>query len=101
MKGAGHKTRVRDPSARADFSSAHHDQGSQVNAASAPNQSLAPQQMIQPLSEATNATKTDSGRDKSRPRARTYAPMPSATRRAMASAAACRGKLSVNFQITT
>src|SRR3954452_14767417 len=101
MKGAGHKTRARDPSARADFSSAHHDHGSQLKAASAPNQSLAPQQMIHPSREATSATRMESERGNSRPRARTYAPIPSATRWLMERAAACCEKLRASFQITT
>ena len=39
-------------------SAAHHDHGSHVKAPSAPNQSVAPQPIIQPLNEATSATKS-------------------------------------------
>ena len=61
---------VAHPDAR---SAPHHAQGNQVNAPSAPNQSVAPQQMIQPFSEAISATKIDNGienRDRARAKMR-------------------------------
>src|SRR5438067_10152045 len=57
------------------FSMDHHAQGSQANAPSAPNQSVAPQQMIQPLSAPTKPTVMDKGRDRSRCRASANAPV--------------------------
>src|SRR5436189_1552494 len=42
-------------------SAPHHAHGNQVKAPSAPNQSVAPQQIIQPFKVATSATKIESG----------------------------------------
>src|SRR5713101_6390328 len=39
----------------------HHAQGSHVKAPSAPNQSVAPQQMIQPFNDAISETEIDKG----------------------------------------
>src|SRR5207302_2047194 len=63
--------------------------GSQVNAPSAPNQSLAPQQMFQPFSDATNATKMDNETDRFRPRATKNAPALRTARCAVETAASC------------
>src|SRR5438034_2210706 len=98
MNGAGQRKRHLDPLAFKARSAAHHAHGNQVNAPSAPNQSLAPQQMIQPLSGATSATKIDRGIDNCRPRASINAPQLSTARWAMEIAAACCGKVSGNFQ---
>src|SRR5947209_10935621 len=86
---------------RRDFSSAHHVHGNHANAPSAPNQSLAPQQMIQPFSAAISATKTDSEKESLRSRANRNAPMARTKRCVIESAAACCGKVSGNFQIPT
>src|SRR5436309_6365481 len=80
-------------------SAPHHAQGSHVNAPSAPNQSVAPQQMIQPLSEATSATKIDKGIENPRSRASKNAPIAKTKRCAIESAAACCGNVSGNFQM--
>src|SRR5437870_9195636 len=82
-------------------SAPHHAHGSQVNAPSAPNQSVAPQQIIQPFSDATSATKIDNGTDSFRPRASKNAPALKTARCAMESAAACCAKVSGNFQMQT
>src|SRR2546430_11232354 len=99
--GAGQRNRQRDLSASKARSAAHHAHGSHANAPSAPNQSLAPQQMIQPFSDATSATKIDNGTDSFRPRASKNAPALKTARCAMESAAACCAKVSGNFQIQT
>src|SRR5215470_11047077 len=99
MKGAGQRNRHlvrRTSSAR---SAPHHAHGNQVNAPSAPNQSVAPQQMIQPFNEAISATKIDRATKKPRSRASKYAPSARTTRWAIESAAACWGNVSGNFQI--
>src|SRR5213078_1431198 len=80
-------------------SAPHHAQGSQANAPSAPNQSVAPQQMIQPFKEATNATKIESGIENRRPRASKNAPTARTKRWVMERAAACCENVSGNFQI--
>src|ERR1700745_4043519 len=82
-------------------SAAHHAHGNQANAPSAPNQSVAPQQMIQPLSGATSATKMDNGIDNFRPRASKNVPALSTARCAMETTAACCEKVSGNFQTQT
>src|SRR5204863_9863306 len=82
-------------------SAPHHAQGNQVNAPSAPNQSLAPQQITQPLNEAISATKMDEAIENRRSRASKNAPIASTKRCAIESAAACCGKVSGNFQIKT
>src|SRR5438094_6608319 len=80
-------------------SAPHHAHGSHVNAPSAPNQSVAPQQMIQPLSEATSARKIDNENESRRSRASKNAPIARTKRCVMERAAACCGKVSGNFQI--
>src|SRR5438477_10317225 len=82
-------------------SAPHHAQGSQANAPSAPNQSVAPQQMIQPFNAATSATKIDNGRENLRSRASTNAPTARTRRWLMESAAACCGNVNGNFQTRT
>src|SRR5204863_9870941 len=82
-------------------SAPHHAHGSQANAPSAPNQSVAPQQMIQPFKDATNATKIESEIEKRRSRASRNAPTARTKRGVMESAAACCEKVSGNFQIRT
>src|SRR6266567_2944416 len=82
-------------------SAPHHAQGSQVNAPSAPNQSVAPQQMIQPFSEATSATKIDNGIENRRSRASKNVPIARTNRCVMERAAACCGNVSGNFQMRT
>src|SRR5438477_7290909 len=82
-------------------SAPHHAQGSQVKAPSAPNQSVAPQQMIHPFSEATSATKVDNGIENPRSRASKNAPIAKTKRCAMERAAACCGNVNENFQIKT
>src|SRR2546430_15189378 len=97
--GAGQRNRHfvrRGSSAR---SAPHQAQGSQVNAPRAPNQSVAPQQMIQPLSEATSATKIDNGIESRRSRPSKNAPAARTKRCAMERAAACCGNVSGNFQM--
>src|SRR5205823_12343340 len=101
MNGAGQRKRHLERVGLTARSAAHHAHGSQVNAPSAPNQSLAPQQIIQPLSEATSATKIDSGADSCRSRASRKAPALSTARWAMETAAACSGKARGNFQTQT
>src|SRR5438270_1542022 len=86
---------------RSDFSSAHHAQGNQANAPSAPNQSVAPQQMIQPLSAAISATKIDSAVESFRSRASRNAPAARTKRCVIESAAACCENVSGNFQMRT
>src|SRR6516165_11559161 len=101
MKGAGQRNRHlvrRESRAR---SAPHHTHGSQVNAPSAPNQSLAPQHIIQPFNEAISATKIDSEAEIPRSRASKNAPTPSVKRCAIESAAACCGNVRGNFQIKT
>src|SRR5207247_10071730 len=80
-------------------SAPHNAQGNQVNAPSAPNQPVAPQQKIQPFSEAISATKIDSGVAKPRSRASKNAPIAKTKRCAIESAAACCGNVSGNFQM--
>src|SRR5881394_601587 len=77
----------------------HHAQGSHVKAPRAPNQSVAPQQMIQPFKEATSATKIDTGIENRRSRASKNAPIARTKRCAMDRAAACSGNVSGNFQM--
>src|SRR5947209_16108934 len=84
---------------RRDFSSAHHVHGSQANAPSAPNQSVAPQQMIQPFSAAISATKIDNAVESIRWRANKNAPAAKTKRCVMESAAACCANVSGNFQM--
>src|SRR5438128_7570937 len=96
--GAGQRKRQRDLFGSRARSAAHHAHGNQVNAPSAPNQSLAPQQMIQPFSEATSATKMDNGTDSCRPRATKNAPALRAARWAVETAAACCENVSGSFQ---
>src|SRR6267143_7150115 len=99
--GAGQRKRQRDLFGSRACSAAHQAHGSQANAPSAPNQSLAPQQMIQPFSDATRATKIDNGIDSFRPRASKNAPALRMARCAMESAAACCENVSGNFQMQT
>src|SRR5207244_10039654 len=80
-------------------SAPHQAQGSQVNAPRAPNQSVAPQQMIQPFSEATSATKIDNAVESRRSRASKNAPIASTKRCMIESAVACCGNVSGNFQM--
>src|SRR5438477_8304175 len=101
MNGAGQRKRHLDPLAFKARSAAHHAHGNQVNAPSAPNQSLAPQQMIQPFSDATSATKIDNETDSFRPRASKNVPALKRARCAMERAAACCEKVSGNFQTQT
>src|SRR5205809_7521857 len=81
-------------------SAPHHAQGSQANAPSAPNQSVAPQQIIQPFKDATSATKIDNGMENFRSRASKNAPLARTNRCVMESAAACCEKFSGNFQMS-
>src|SRR5213082_2460936 len=97
--GAGQRNRQRDLSASKARSAAHHAHGSHANAPSAPNQSLAPQQMIQPFKAATRATKIDTGKENLRSRASRNAPAARTKRCVIESAAACCGNVSGNFQI--
>src|SRR5881394_824093 len=101
MNGAGHRKRQLERIEFTARSAAHHAHGSQANAPSAPNQSLAPQQIIQPLSDPTSATKIDNGVDSCRPRASIKVPALSTARWAMETAAACCEKVSGNFQMQT
>src|SRR5215471_2675241 len=101
MKGAGQRNRHfvrRESTAR---SAPHHAHGNQVNAPSAPNQSLAPQQMIQPFNEAISATKMDNATEKPRSRPSKNAPIAETNRCVIETAAACCGNVSGNFQIKT
>src|SRR5207247_2747716 len=82
-----------------DLSAPPQTQGSQVNAPRAPNQSVAPQQMIQPFSEATSATTIDNAVESRRSRASKNAPAASTKRCAIEREAACWGNVSGNFQI--
>src|SRR5438128_9868061 len=79
----------------------HHAQGSQANAPSAPNQAVAPQQIIQPFKDATSATKIDNGIENRRSRASKNAPTARTKRCVMERAAACWGNVRGNFQMTT
>src|SRR5881392_4520462 len=101
MNGAGQRNRHFVRCGSNARSAPHHAQGSHVNAPSAPNQSVAPQQMIQPLSDATSATKMDNEIDSFRPRASKNAPAPRTARCAIETAAACCEKVSGNFQTQT
>src|SRR5436190_9873665 len=99
--GAGQRNRHfarRGSSAR---SVPHHAQGSQANAPSAPNQSVAPQQIIQPFKDATSATKIDNGMENFRSRASKNAPLARTNRCVMERAAACWGNVRGNFQMIT
>src|SRR2546422_4895421 len=87
--------------AATDFSSPHQAHGSQAKAPSAPNQSLAPQQMIQPFNAAISATKIDNGKEKVLSRASRNAPAARTKRCVIESAAACCGNVSGNFQMRT
>src|SRR5436305_12638471 len=82
-------------------SAPHHAQGSQANAPSAPNQSVAPQQIIQPFKDATSATKIDNGIENRRSRASKNAPTARTKRRLMERAAASSGNVRGNYQMTT
>src|SRR5206468_10106190 len=97
--GAGQRNRHFVPRGSNARSAPHHAHGSHVNAPRAPNQSVAPQQMIQPLSEATSATKIDNGIESRRSRASKNAPTASMKRCVMERAAACCGNVSGNFQM--
>src|SRR6267143_2582531 len=99
--GAGQRKRQRDLFGSRARSAAHHAHGSQVKAPSAPNQSLAPQQMIQPFSDATNATKMDNGTDSCRSRATKNAPTLRTARCAVETAAACCENVNGSFQTQT
>src|SRR5258708_40086981 len=99
--GAGQRKRERDLLGSRARSAAHHAHGSQVNAPSAPNQSLAPQQMIQPFSDATSATKMDNGTDSFRPRATKNATALRTAKWAVETAAACCENVSGSFQTQT
>src|SRR6266705_5200486 len=80
-------------------SAPHHAHGSQANAPSAPNQSVAPQQIIQPFNAAISATKIDNGTESLRSRASRNAPAARTKRCVIDSAAACCENVSGNFQI--
>src|SRR5947208_16212133 len=82
-------------------SAPHHAQGSQANAPSAPNQSVAPQQIIQPFKDATSATKIDNGIESRRSRASKNAPTARTERCVMERAAACWGHARGNFNMST
>src|SRR5437016_12405584 len=82
-------------------SAPHHAPGSQANAPSAPNQSVAPQQMIQPLKEETSATKIDNAMENRRSRASKNAPIARTLRCVMESVAACFENVSGNFHMRT
>src|SRR5213076_53381 len=82
-------------------SAPHHAHGSQANAPSAPNQSVAPQQIIQPFKDATSATKIDNGIENRRSRASKNAPTARTKRCVMERAAACWGNVRGDFQMTT
>src|SRR6184192_4561804 len=99
--GAGQRNRHFVLSLSKARSAPHHAQGSQVKAPSAPNQSVAPQQIIQPFSEATSATKIDNGIENRRSRASKNAPTASIKRFVMERAAACWGNVRGDFQMTT
>src|SRR5438067_5566027 len=101
MNGAGQRKRQLERIGSRARSGAHHAHGSQVNAPSAPNQSLAPQQMIQPFSDATNATKMDNAPDSFRPCASKNAPALRTARCAMETTAACCENVSGSFQTQT
>src|SRR6476646_3638892 len=101
MNGAGQRNRQRLRRGSSARSAPHHAHGSQVNAPRAPNQSVAPQQMIQPFNEAISATKMDKATENPRSRASKNAPIASTKRCAIESAAACCEKASGNFQIKT
>src|SRR5206468_12902284 len=97
--GAGQRNRHfvrRGSNAR---SAPHNAHASYVNAPSAPNQSVAPQQTIQPFSDATSATKIDNGIESRRSRASKNAPTASINRCVMESAAACCANVNGNFQM--
>src|SRR5438034_2479411 len=97
--GAGQRNRHfvrRGSNAR---SAPHHAHGSHVNAPRAPNQSVAPQHIIQPFSDAMSAMKIDNGIESRRSRASKNAPTPSIKRCAMESAAACCANVNGNFQM--
>src|SRR5437773_4694488 len=99
MNGASQRKRHLERVGFTARSAAHHAHGSQVNAPSAPNQSVAPQQIIQPFNEATSATKTDNGIENRRSRASRNAPIARTKRWVMERAAACCGNASGNFQV--
>src|SRR6266849_3924806 len=82
-------------------SNPHQAHGNQANAPSAPNQSLAPQQIIQPFNAAISATKIDNAIENLRSRASKNAPAARTKRCVMERAAACCGKVSGNFQMRT
>src|SRR5213076_634626 len=77
----------------------HHAHGSHAKAPSAPNQSVAPQQMIQPFKEATSATKIYKGIENRLSRASKNAPIARTKRCAMERAAACWENVSGNFKM--
>src|SRR5439155_20715087 len=77
----------------------HQSNGSHAKAPTAPNQSLTPQQMIQPFKEATSATKIESKIENRRSRASKNAQIARTKRCVMERAAACCGNVSGNFQI--
>src|SRR5438094_3361818 len=101
MNGAGQRKRHLEPVAFKARSAPHHAHGNQVNAPSAPNQSVAPQQMIQPLNEAISATKMDKATENPRSRASKNAPIASIKRCVIETAAACCGNVNGNFQTKT
>src|SRR5438094_3629365 len=101
MNGAGQRKRHLEPVAFKARSAAHHAHGNHVHAPSAPNQSLAPQQMIQPLREAISAIKSDNGIENPRSRASKNAPIAKTNRCVIETAAACCGNVNGNFQTKT
>src|SRR5438045_3085151 len=99
--GAGQRNRRFVRCLSSARSAPHHAQGSQANAPSAPNQSVAPQQMIQPFKDATSATKIESGIENRRSCASKNAPTARTKRWVMERAAACCENISENFQMRT
>ena len=92
---------MRPGDGRIATSKAHQAHGSQACAASAPNQSVAPQPISQPLSAPTTPTMTASGTGRRRSRASRQQPAASAARCAPDTAAACAPKDSGNCQTAT
>src|SRR5204862_505797 len=99
--GAGQRNRRFVRCLSSARSAPHHAQGSQANAPSAPNQSVAPQQIIQPFKDATSAIKIDNGIENRRSRASKNAPTARTKRCVMERAAACWGNVRENFQMST
>src|SRR5436189_5808702 len=101
MNRPGSNQRTRRSLVSSASSSAHQLHGSHANPASAKNQSVAAQLIIQPLSEATIATKTEVGADNPRCRARRAEPAASTHKCTIDSVAAFAAKPRGSFQIRT